>query len=237
MGVSSVPNANHFQGLGTETTGGGDGRNWGDQDGNGRDGDIKSESKSFKSANTVRPIYGRRLNSLEGIGTIRPYASKSASSSGSRSYKRQYSALSKDTPLRLSALDGKERTTRTQHSQLSQACRKGHSPATSAQLGVSATSGVSEKSERSGKTGTGDGAVVGKQRLEAKMEGRALMRDSLDEIQTRKMRERRERERRMDERRVRKRKGESERGRGEGPAQRRERERRKHKTRERGRKS
>lgn len=204
--MSSVPNADHSQSRGTETTGDGDGRNRGDQDGNGRDGDMKSESKSFKSASTVGPTYGRRLNSLEGIGTIRPTASKSASSSGSRSYKRQYSALRKDTPLLLSALDGKERTTRAHHSQLSQACRKGHSPSTSARFGVSGTSGVSKKSEKSGKTGTSDEAVVGKQRLEAKMEGRALSRDSLDEVQTRERRERRERERRMKERRGRKRK-------------------------------
>lgn len=130
--MSSVPNADHSQGRGTGTAGGGDGRNRGDQDGNGRDSDIKSESKSFKSASTVGSTYGRRLNSLEGIGTIHPNASKPESSSASRSHKRQYSALSKDTPLPLSAHDGKERTTRTHHSQLSQACREGHSPATSA---------------------------------------------------------------------------------------------------------
>lgn len=41
--------------------------------------------------------------------------------------------------------------------------------------------------------------MVGKQRLEAKKEGKALSRDSLDEIQTRERRERRERERRMEE--------------------------------------
>lgn len=160
---------------------------------------MKSESKIFKSASTVGPTYGRRLNSLEQIGTIRPNASKSASSSGSQSYKRQYSALSKDTPLHLSAHDGKERKTRTHHSQLSQACQEGHSPATSARLEVSGTLRVSEKSEKSGKTGTSDEAVVGKQRLEAKKEGKALSRDSLDEIQTRERRERRERERRMEE--------------------------------------
>lgn len=80
--MSSVPNANHSQGRGTETARGGDGRNRGDQDGNGRDGDMKSKSKSFKSASTVGSTYGRRLNSLEGIGTIHPNANKSASSWG-----------------------------------------------------------------------------------------------------------------------------------------------------------